>query len=93
MNGMPSSAARFVHPARVVPRVREVLVAEDRDGPPGQADHPADLLEEVAAWVHLASALVGGVVAVLGYDDDSVDGKLADLPSRRGRPVSVHGLS
>ena len=88
MNGTVQLRGAVVHPPGVVPRVSQMLVVEYGDGPAGQGDHPADLLEEVASRVHLASSLVGGVVAVLGDDQHAVDGQLADLPSRRRRPVA-----
>ena len=86
-----------VHPARVVPRVREVLVAENGYRPPGEADHPAHLLEEVPARVHLPSALVGGVVAVLGDDEGRrpPQARRSPIPARSatGRASAARNVS
>ena len=61
------------HPLSVAEVVGEVLVAEDGDDLAALGEDAGDLLEEVAAGVHVASAFVPGVVAVFADDDDGVD--------------------
>ena len=74
---------RLVHPAGVLPAVREVLVIENGHRAAGFADDPRDLLEEIAARQHLLSQPGHRIVPVLADQQDPVHRQLVASQGQR----------
>ena len=60
------------HLPGLIPVVGELLVVEHRHGPARMAEDPYDLLQVAVARVELLVPDVGGVVAMLGNEQDAV---------------------
>ena len=68
---------------RLDPAVREVLVDEDRHRPARGPEDVEHLAEEPAARIELLELVVIGILAVLGDQQDGVDGQLARAQGQR----------
>ena len=75
----------FVHPAGVLPAVREVFVIENGHRAAGFSDDARDLLKEIAAGQHLLSQPGHRIVSVLADQQDPVHRQLVASQSQ-GRP-------
>src|SRR6202011_4308225 len=68
-------AGLIVHPLRLLPVVREMLVTIDRHGAPGLPEHIDDLFVQLIARVQMLSLFVERVFAMLADERNAIDGE------------------
>ena len=83
MSGTFSALACVDHLARLDPAVGEMLVDEDRHRTARRPEDLEHLAKEPPARIELLELLVVGIVAVLGDQEDRVDGELARAERER----------